>query len=80
MRPSKTQFKGNEKMPELWTKKDLAAFLKCSTRQVENLARTGRIPKPVYLGESSPRWSPPKVMEHLEQLARTQEGGEHNEQ
>jgi predicted DNA-binding transcriptional regulator AlpA len=38
------------------TKKQVAEILQCSMRQVELLAQKGRIPSPVYLGDSSPRW------------------------
>lgn len=51
---------------ELMTKKQLAEFLQCSDRQVELLTGKGRLPKPVYLGESSPRWKMDEVLEVLE--------------
>ncbi len=38
------------------TKKQVAELLQCSSRQVEILVQKGRLPKPVYLGDSSPRW------------------------
>jgi predicted DNA-binding transcriptional regulator AlpA len=38
------------------TKKQVAEILQCSMRQVELLAQKGRLPSPVYLGDSSPRW------------------------
>lgn len=38
------------------TKRQVAEILQCSTRQVELLAQKGRLPSPVYLGDSSPRW------------------------
>jgi len=43
-------------MDELMTKREVAAYLKCSVRQVEILAHKNRICQPIYLGESSPRW------------------------
>jgi len=52
--------------PELMTKKQVAAFLQCSERQVELLTSKGRICKPVYLGESSPRWKRSELMAALE--------------
>ena len=52
--------------PELMTKKQLAEFLQCSQRQVELLTAKGRLPKAVYLGESSPRWKRSEVMAHLD--------------
>jgi len=42
--------------PVLLKKDDVAKVLQVSTRQVENLVRAGRIPKPVYLSPQSPRW------------------------
>jgi predicted DNA-binding transcriptional regulator AlpA len=51
---------------ELMTKKDTAAFYKCSLRQIELLSAAGRIPKPVYLGASSPRWRRSELMAHLD--------------
>jgi predicted DNA-binding transcriptional regulator AlpA len=59
--------------PELMTKKQVAEFLQCSQRQVELLTNKGRLPKPVYLGESSPRW---RRAELLASLGTVQEGGE----
>lgn len=58
--------------PELMTKKQVAEFLQCSERQVELLTKKGRLPKPVYLGESSPRWKRAELVAHLDAL---QEGG-----
>ena len=52
--------------PELMTKKQVAEFLQCSQRQVELLTAKGRICKPVYLGESSPRWKRAELMAALE--------------
>ena len=59
--------------PELMTKKQVAEFLQCSQRQVELLTAKGRICKPVYLGESSPRWKRSELMAHLD--AQQAEGG-----
>ena len=59
--------------PELMTKKQVAEFLQCSQRQVELLTSKGRICKPVYLGESSPRWRRSELMAHLD--AQKSEGG-----
>ena len=54
-------------LPEaLLTKKDVASFLQCSLRQVELLTHAGRLPKPLYLGESSPRWKRGELMAALE--------------
>jgi len=51
---------------ELMTKKETAAFYKCCQRQVELLTAAGRIPKPIYLGESSPRWRRSELIAHLD--------------
>ena len=37
-------------------KKDVAKFLQCSERQVELMVKAGRIPKPIYISDASPRW------------------------
>ena len=58
--------------PELMTKKQVAEWLQCSQRQVELLTAKGRLCKPVYLGESSPRWKRAELMAHLD---AQQEGG-----
>lgn len=59
--------------PQLMTKKQVAEFLQCSQRQVELLTNKGRLPKPVYLGESSPRWKRDELLACLE--AKTEGGG-----
>jgi len=46
----------NSPASELMTKKDVAAYLRCSLRQVEILTAKKRIASPIYLGSSSPRW------------------------
>jgi predicted DNA-binding transcriptional regulator AlpA len=48
--------------PVLLKKDDVAKVLQVSTRQVENLVRAGRIPKPVYLSPQSPRWRREELM------------------
>lgn len=52
--------------PELMTKKQVAEFLQCSERQVELLTKKGRLPKAIYLGESSPRWKRAELVAHLD--------------
>ena len=53
---------GGEKFPlgepgfAILTKRQVAELLQCSSRQVELLVQKGRLPNPVYLGDSSPRW------------------------
>ena len=55
------------------TKKQVAEILQCSTRQVELLAQKGRLPSPVYLGDSSPRWKRSEI-EAIFDHARLSEG------
>ena len=52
--------------PEWMTKKQVAEVLQCSQRQVELLTASGRICRPVYLGQSSPRWRRSELMASLE--------------
>jgi predicted DNA-binding transcriptional regulator AlpA len=52
--------------PELMTKRQVSEFLQCSQRQVELLTAKGRICRPVYLGENSPRWKRSELMAALE--------------
>jgi predicted DNA-binding transcriptional regulator AlpA len=47
------------------TKSQVAGYLQCSQRQVELLTKKGRIPKPIYLGDSSPRWRRSELLESL---------------
>lgn len=54
---------------EMMTKKDMAAFWKCSLRQIELMTAAGRIPKPIYLGTASPRWRRSELMEFIKQMA-----------
>ena len=56
-------------MAELMTKSQVADFLQCSKRQVELLSQQGRIPKPIYLGPSQPRWKRGELMAALELTA-----------
>jgi predicted DNA-binding transcriptional regulator AlpA len=51
--------------PVLLRKDDVAKVLQVSTRQVENLVRAGRIPRPVYLSPQSPRWVRAELMAAL---------------
>ena len=60
-------------IPELLTKTQAAKLLQCSTRQVELLTHRGRIAKPVYLSERSPRW---RRDELLASLGSNPEGGD----
>lgn len=60
-------------LPELMTKKQVAEFLQSSQRQVELLTASGRICRPVYLGQSSPRWKRAELMASID--ANQAEGG-----
>ena len=51
----------------LMTKRDVAAFLKCSMRQVELLTQKGRLPEPIRLG-THPRWRSESLVRFLESL------------
>lgn len=60
----------------LCKKKDLASRFGCSVRQIELMSNDGRLPKPFYLGDSSPRWRKTDIDAWLERLATAaQEGG-----
>lgn len=57
-------------VPELMTKKQVSELLQCSQRQVELLTAKGRLCKPVYLGESSPRWKRTELLASLGQAGQ----------
>jgi len=52
----------------LMRKKDVAEFFQCSVRQVELMVNAGKLPKPVYIGDASPRWQRKTLMDWLNQL------------
>lgn len=52
-------------------KKDVAEFLKCSVRQIELMVTAGKLPKPFYFGEKSPRWRRKTLLEWLESVQPT---------
>ena len=54
----------------LMTKKDVAQYFQCSMRQVELMANKGRLPKPFYLGDSSPRWRKQDIESLIERLSQ----------
>ena len=54
--PGSEKFPLGEPVSAILTKKQVAELLQCSSRQVEILVQKGRLPNPVYLGDSSPRW------------------------
>ena len=54
---------------QLNRKTDLAKRFQCSTRKIELMVKDGRLPKPFYLGDSSPRWRQSDIDVWLEKLA-----------
>lgn len=54
---------------QLCRKIDLAKRFQFSTRQIELMVHDGRLPKPFYLGDSSPRWRRSDIDDWLEKLA-----------
>ena len=50
-------------------KKCLATSFGCSTRQIELMVADGRLPKPFYIGDNSPRWRKSDIDAWLERLA-----------
>ena len=63
------ELKGNVNLDSLDNKRTLAVFLRCSTRQVENLVKAGKIPPAIYISDSSPRWRRSSVLAWLDRLA-----------
>ena len=53
-------------LPELATKKEVAKWAKCSTRQIELLVNEGSFPVPVKLG-SAPRWRRSDLLKWLDE-------------
>jgi predicted DNA-binding transcriptional regulator AlpA len=64
--PNRHDRRHPDEPPEWMTKCQVADWLQCSQRQVELLTAKGRLPKPIYLGESSPRWRRSELMAHLD--------------
>ncbi len=52
----------------LMKKKDVAEFFQCSVRQVELMVKAGKLPKPVYIGDASPRWQRKTLVDWLNRL------------
>ena len=52
----------------LMKKKDVAEFFQCSVRQVELMVKAGKLPKPVYIGDASPRWQRKTLVDWLNGL------------
>jgi len=61
----------NPQSESILKKKDVAEFLKCSIRQVEVMVKGGRMPKPFFFGDKSPRWRRSTLMDWLESLQPT---------
>lgn len=59
----------NRDQRRLLKKKDLAAIIPCSTRQIELMVKAGKLPRPFYCGDSSPRWRAEDFDAWLERLA-----------
>ena len=53
----------------LLTKRDLAERFDVTVRMIELMVKGGRLPKPFYLGDSSPRWRKIDIDTWLEKLA-----------
>ena len=53
----------------LQTKRDLAARFGVTVRMIELMIKGGRLPRPFYLGSSSPRWRKSDIDQWLERLA-----------
>jgi len=60
------QRRHSEELPLLLTKKQVAELLQCSGRQVELMAKAGRLPAAVYLAERSPRWKRDALLTFIE--------------
>ena len=50
-------------------KTDLAKRFQCSTRQIELMVNDGRLPRPFYIGNASPRWRQSDIDAWLNKLA-----------
>jgi predicted DNA-binding transcriptional regulator AlpA len=70
-RPNRHDRRHPDELPDWMTKRQVSEWLQCSQRQVELLTAKGRLPKPIYLGESSPRWRRDELLASLGQT----EGG-----
>ena len=57
-------------LPELATKKEVAKWAACSTRQIELLVSKGAFPTPVRVG-SSPRWRRSDLLKWLDEQSAT---------
>ena len=52
----------SQEMPLQWTRDQVAAYLLCSKRQVDRLAKVGKLRKLYNVGDNSPRFSPKEVI------------------
>ena len=57
-----------QELPSLNTKKETAAFARCTTRNIELLVKAGKFPAPIYLGKH-PRWRRSDLLKWLESQA-----------
>ena len=57
-----------EELPALATKKQVAAWCGCSTRQIEKQADAGKFPAPIRLG-THPRWRRSDLLQWLDDQA-----------
>ena len=54
---------------QLYRKENLRIRLQCSERQLELMVKSGRVPKPFYMSDRSPRWRKTDIDAWLEKLA-----------
>jgi predicted DNA-binding transcriptional regulator AlpA len=52
----------------LMTKRDVAAYLQCSLRQINLMVKAGKIPAPFYISSGAPRWHFEDLQRHLNSL------------
>lgn len=54
----------------LMSVKEVAEYLRISTRSVSRAVSTGVLPAPVRIGKRSPRWPRAVLVEHINTLAK----------
>lgn len=59
----------NREHQRLLKKKDLTIQFGCSSRQIELMVKAGKLPKPFYISDSSPRWRQSDIDAWLDKLA-----------
>ena len=55
---------------EILTRDEVAKLLKCTPRTVINMEKDGRLLKPFYMGDRTPRWRREDLMAWIERLAK----------